>query len=107
MAVSTGIYSYNAYQWSARRGTHRGGVSGDNQRFVGPSRIHLPEPGGQAQRLCPSAPGRYRVGLRLPVVHAIGVHVLAENKNRGNTRREEERRVGKECVSTGRSRWST
>src|SRR3546814_11011897 len=36
----------------------------------------------------------------------VGVLELAGNELAHGLRRSEERRVGKECVSTGRSRWS-
>src|SRR3546814_3576075 len=42
--------------------------------------------------------------FRLAFAHAAGRHVGA--LDRGIGRRSEERRVGKECVSTCRSRWS-
>src|SRR3546814_17950232 len=41
-----------------------------------------------------------RSGFELPVRYAALVHDL------GKAKRSEERRVGKECVSTCRSRWS-
>src|SRR3546814_13654890 len=34
-------------------------------------------------------------------------HLRAQDRNTDAVLRSEERRVGKECVSTGRSRWST
>src|SRR3546814_18762508 len=34
------------------------------------------------------------------------VHLIITRQQRGARRRSEERRVGKECVRTGRSRWS-
>src|SRR3546814_19074621 len=37
---------------------------------------------------------------------AAGCDVVVENFKVGTLKRSEERRVGKECVSTGRSRWS-
>src|SRR3546814_20496233 len=45
--------------------------------------------------------------LRARGLHAVGMKPLASGRERdGEGRRSAERRVGKECVSTCRSRWS-
>src|SRR3546814_2136638 len=71
----------------------RGGGAGNRTRvqgFAGPCLNHSATPPGVPQ--------------------AIGVRELPAPPNRPESRghggRSEERRVGKECVSTGRSRWS-
>src|SRR3546814_20892361 len=56
-------------------------------------RLHFPA--------CPDQPGVARCGRR-PRGQRVSVLRVAE----GRDRRSEERRVGKECVSTCRSRWS-
>src|SRR3546814_10652215 len=45
-------------------------------------------------------------GPRQPGQHARGGKASGGQENPAAFRRSEERRVGKECVSTGRSRWS-
>src|SRR3546814_17123750 len=44
-------------------------------------------------------------GIPLPIGHIISAPVLVPIAAYGFRRRSEERRVGKECVSTCRSRW--
>src|SRR3546814_14252485 len=46
--------------------------------------------------------GRYRTENAAPLRHIAMAHV----RDSGRNQRSEERRVGKECVSTCRSRWS-
>src|SRR3546814_17705092 len=45
-------------------------------------------------------------GILLPEIQAAGVAALGDLQDAGEQPRSERRRVGKECVSTGRSRWS-
>src|SRR3546814_5018586 len=45
-------------------------------------------------------------GIGSPPAGFIGVAVFSRNGRPSSRRRSEERRVGKECVSTCRSRWS-
>src|SRR3546814_14151986 len=50
--------------------------------------------------------GRLAAGLRRQRLHVVGLEVLGRELERGEGRRSEERRVGKECVRTCRSRGS-
>src|SRR3546814_3436282 len=66
--------------------------------------------------VCSSDLGVKRIGHRTETRIAIGLHVVEAHAatddqhaivaQRGQRARSEERRVGKECVSTCRSRWS-
>src|SRR3546814_3737740 len=66
-----------------------------------------PTSSGGGHEAAPAAgcrPGRTGLGGREEIVAETAVERLSEF--RGNDLRSEERRVGKESVSTGRSRWS-
>src|SRR3546814_8380935 len=78
------------------RSTTRMPASGSIFRFL--SNIAQSDPGG---RQCGSLRGLYRRWRRLRLG---GAPRRETHLNRGD--RSEERRVGKECVSTCRSRWS-
>src|SRR3546814_11758101 len=72
------------------QGTYGRGLSGDAARQVADARRDsrvAPPPGGIAQNLA-------------------GPTIVAHGTPEQQFRRSEERRVGKECVSTCRSRWS-
>src|SRR3546814_12883468 len=71
-------------------------VAGGIAEALGAQRIEVEGDRGAAVLV----EGRLRVGQ----VVAVHDHPLADHVGRGN--RSEERRVGKECVSTCRSRWS-
>src|SRR3546814_17397523 len=45
------------------------------------------------------------IGAQMPATRAVGIHV-GDDVETALGERSEERRVGKECVSTCRSRWS-
>src|SRR3546814_5941981 len=77
------------------------------------SDLRAPDP-GQLERFAAAGPERPAVlALVVPFQRDLGIvelqppkAALPQYQRKGGDRRSEERRVGKECVSTCRSRWS-
>src|SRR3546814_12833653 len=58
------------------------------------------------QKLCVDANGRFDLDTAIAYAKALSQYDLFWYEEPGDPLRSEERRVGKEWVSTGRSRWS-
>src|SRR3546814_16555181 len=74
---------------------------------------YLKQPGGRRREACANAPAiKLRFlnipakFIRLPSTECARFHLPSGGCDPGSNNRSEERRVGKECVSRCRSRWS-